>query len=619
MRHFSKLQLMKVAVVFAALSISVLTLRADTVVRCTQNGPSQTVCRIDQPVVTQRVTDYGQVNFKAGDQVTVEAGGCVQTGGSGLTWKRYVNPSGPDSNRMYWGTISIPGGTTGMVRLSDAIGKRWTVAPGVPDGEAHLKLGYEDNDYGDNGYWEHDQGTENQCLGVGNAFVIITIDHPAGVTGSCAGITGNSPLDLVWTDCDPNGFPLNPRWRYQVDNNGLVPPAPSEICPSGFGPSCTSWPLSNDSGAFCGPHRNWFAATYQAPVNWLEKSTVGTDDDYNYQMFPAHDEGVLTSPDLTINGFEVEFDSDETIDHFSSTLWGKFQRLVDDDNSAAQSQVKGRMAIVTGLLGLDCGHPSCATELHPAYVMAVNMDNSNPANDTWAVFARNWGNEGFCSDSEHYLPVTDLKLLIPWPAGATNVIIGPDTQFSVFSNSDSSDTVPTPQISFAVGQGVLIDFSLPTPSAQMGMEGELHLEWTFSSSAARIGRVTRVPLTATVRGNVNRREAAKPENTLGGLIEKMSPDQQQKLRARLRGLMHPGPAVKRQKLNIAAAVRMAALPKPPHLPRPLVPQTVRDERLVQKSEATRQALCEAYKNHVPGYPRLCTPNRILRAPGVLSH
>ncbi len=38
-----------------------------------------------------------------------------------------------------------------------------------------LKLGYNDDDYTDNGYYKKDNGTEDQCKGQPNAFVVITI------------------------------------------------------------------------------------------------------------------------------------------------------------------------------------------------------------------------------------------------------------------------------------------------------------------------------------------------------------------------------------------------------------------------------------------------------------
>ena len=52
-------------------------------------------------------------------------------------------------------------------------------SPGFSHGECQLTeffLGYEDDGYGDNGYYSHDNGTGNQCLDVGDAWV--TLIHP---------------------------------------------------------------------------------------------------------------------------------------------------------------------------------------------------------------------------------------------------------------------------------------------------------------------------------------------------------------------------------------------------------------------------------------------------------
>ena len=180
------------------------------------------------------------VTFSPGDRVLVTAGGCVQTGGYGPTWKRYVRPTGPDADHSYFGTIDIPGGTNGVVRLSAVVGQTLPVAAA-----GSLRLGYVDDKYHDNGYDSHDDGTDNQCANSVNAFVSLTIDHASAQTATCGGNTGAKLLDLVWTDCDPNGFPLNPRWRSQINDNGLVPSAPARLCPAGI-QSCTSWPLSYD-------------------------------------------------------------------------------------------------------------------------------------------------------------------------------------------------------------------------------------------------------------------------------------------------------------------------------------------------------------------------------------
>lgn len=130
--------------------------------------------RIDEPEVKQAQTTYPSVLFQGGDRFTIDAGGCVQTGGVGLTWKRYVDPQGPNSDHLYHGLIQIPLATQGIQRIQDVIG-RVLQLPTDTAGMVQLTLGYEDDDYGDNGYWSHDDGTGNQCKGVEPAWVVVTI------------------------------------------------------------------------------------------------------------------------------------------------------------------------------------------------------------------------------------------------------------------------------------------------------------------------------------------------------------------------------------------------------------------------------------------------------------
>src|ERR1700687_4451976 len=56
---------------------------------------------IKRPNVKQNMTEYPSITFRVGDLVTIKAGGCVQTGGFGDTWKLYVNPQGPNSDHLY--------------------------------------------------------------------------------------------------------------------------------------------------------------------------------------------------------------------------------------------------------------------------------------------------------------------------------------------------------------------------------------------------------------------------------------------------------------------------------------------------------------------------------------
>jgi hypothetical protein len=125
-------------------------------------------CTITEPVVTQHEFTY-PFAFLPGDRVTVAAGGCVQTGGHGQTWKRYVDPAA--DNDLYHGLITIPNTTGTLQRLVDVVGRQYVV--GGRGGS--LTLGYDDDGYGDNGYYAHDNGTGGQCTNSVNAFVTITI------------------------------------------------------------------------------------------------------------------------------------------------------------------------------------------------------------------------------------------------------------------------------------------------------------------------------------------------------------------------------------------------------------------------------------------------------------
>jgi hypothetical protein len=391
-------------------------------------------CRIDEPTVTRRLSTYPQITFSPGDHVTVQAGGCVQTGGTGKTWKRYVNPSGPNSDRLYHGLIQIPGLHSDLVHIAGVVTQSVDIPATLNPQGAVLRLGYEDDNYSDNGYWGHDVGTENQCRGVGNAFVVLTIAH-----GAIGGTPRAAPFDLVFTATDANGFPLNPVWAWQRDHPGSLPDADSQCfaLPGIFSNNqCTTQSPSIDdpsgwNGFWCGEgaqhsihgHVNWMPATWQGSVFWDGHSSPGTDDDYNINLIPPAGEGLTVSSEGHIHS---EFDSDETIDHFHTPWWNSFHAAVDRDDASERAMIDGRFAIVIGLAGLDCEH-GCATELHPVYALAIHV-NDNPLDDTWAIFVRNWGNEGYCSQYQHPLDTNRIAFLIP-RASATAVRVGAASTF----------------------------------------------------------------------------------------------------------------------------------------------------------------------------------------------
>lgn len=434
---------------------------------------------------------------------------------------------------------------------------------------------------------------------------------PHAVSAACSGSSGTSPLDLVWTNCDQNGFPVNPEWKYQANNDALVTPSPTSLCPAAssnhiFPASCVAWPVTYDSGDLCGPHVNYFAVTYQGPVYWLDKSAWGTDSDYNFNIIPPGGAGVTG---LTNNAILIEFDSEETINYFQSKLWTDFHHMVDNDNSAAQAYIHGQTAVVTSLFGLDCGHASCGSEEHPAYAMAVNMDDSNLSNDQWGVFARNWGDEGFCGSQEHTLPSGDLKLVIPWLSGATGVAVLPTTHFNLFQNSPSAGLFTDPQITVAKGEGILIDFALPDPSLETGWEGEIHLQWTVPPAVLSVlnARTAARRITTLARSAEEEEdEKEEPESRIAALLTSLPAEQQEALRSQFTASSAAAsPAAARPSKPLRPVLTVAKLPDPPRLASPVVPKTVTNPRLAQRDNAMRQALCQAYKNKVPGYPSVC--------------
>ena len=145
-------------------------------VSCVTNGSGTDICDIFFPDVLHPSVVYPGLQFVPGDQVMVNASGCVQTGGSGRSWKRYVDPIGNKSDAFYHGLIQIPGAHASLARIQNVTGPVTATQAGP------LILGYEDDAYGDNGYWSHDDGNDDQCddqnmTNQGRAFLRLTITH----------------------------------------------------------------------------------------------------------------------------------------------------------------------------------------------------------------------------------------------------------------------------------------------------------------------------------------------------------------------------------------------------------------------------------------------------------
>jgi len=569
--------------------------------------------------VTQPKTEYRTIAFRPGDNVQVQAGGCVQTGGSGKTWKLYVDPQGPNSDRLYHGLILLPGITGGsLVRIQGVVGKSQQVPANIDPSTAFLVLGYEDDNYGDNGYGGHDDGTGDQCKNVGAAWVTVRIDHGGGTVTTAA-----APFDLVWQAVDANDMPLNPRWGGETGKG--VHPDPRIVCagfpyldPSdsskgvGLGsPPCTTQsPSVNPPDGFnailcrdkaqsghLDGHLNWLAATYAGTLTWMDHKdwTQGDDDDYNFSLTPDSQTGLTAvstagNPAGTIG---LEFDSDETVDNIDRGWWDQFHKAVDanggNPGGAPGGMVDNHRAIVIGLMGLDSEHGGYS-ELHPVYGMAILLSDS-PAESTWALLARNWGDEGFCSQDGMSLPTTTLSFFLP-KAGATNV--NADTS-ELYANNNNGVAVT------AQPGGALVTFDLGPSETGTLAHGQIHLSWTVPAGRgpatnAVLTERARTPAAATIE-----RETDGPEEAVRSLVTGLPAAKQTQVLSQLKKTQE---VMNSQAVKRVASVAVTRMAKPP------VPRRVADPRKTALDRQRAQALCQAYNGQVPGVPAaVCAANR----------
>lgn len=320
---------------------------------------------------------------------------------------------------------------------------------------------------------------------------------------------GPPPLDVIWKDTDENGLPLNPFWReFQeqgpCENNACAEQAcpyhPSPLqsdsqcipfthkctgeTPNDYG-RCSSQAPTYDRSAICGWHANWFPATVDGTIaqgGGKNPPQPRGDDDFHVDLVPRNRAANFARTSIT-----AEFDSDETTDQFLSNWWNGFD---DDEHVAA---LKERDARMIGLFGIDTEHGPHA-ELHPVYVFMVRAGSGKVLGgggailDTWGIFVRNWGNEGECGGSQHYLDEQEFTLRFSAPKGAevaTSVKEAIQTNFdagtmngdwSIFKISGFS-----PIQHDADGTFVEKTFSIGPPDQQTFIDGSLSIQWMCGS------------------------------------------------------------------------------------------------------------------------------------------
>lgn len=491
------------------------------------------VYRIDRPSVAQPRTQYPQIQFHPGDTVMINAGGCVQTGGSGRTWKHYVYPLGDNAGSLYSGTIYIPGvipqagGPSGYPRLAAWVNKSLSVPsrlpPTLPQPQLFLNLGYEDDNYGDNGYWGHDDGNPPQCVNTGPAWIEIQVVHrvvaagggPSPVPPPVSGQdqqSGQKPFDVVWdvNNLDGNGLPLNPIWAYQIAHSGGAPDFRA-ICGSAFSGGdkinigtlaaiCTTQDPTTDlshsvfdSVGYCPGeplkgHINWTLATHTGTIYWsgFSGEVALEDDDFNFNLITANKAGLT---DLNKGALGLEFNADETINNFNAPFWVSFRNQVENlganitgGSGSAGQLVSGKLAVVTGLFGIDGVHGGYS-ESHPVFAMAIRINEqavTGGVDETWVFFLRNSGNEGGCSHLAHdWLPPAGWYYLsLPWPEHATGVTVSSaESQIWAYQTGVTPPTIETQP----GWPWTYVGFQLPDPGVGAGVDGQITLHYAQNS------------------------------------------------------------------------------------------------------------------------------------------
>ena len=512
-----------------------------------KDGNVTKIWRIDDPWVMGPEMQY-PIFFQEGDIVTVSAGGCAQTGGHGSTWKSYTYPQGDDAPTLYSGTIWIPGLIDNQ-RIAGTMNREWHVQPGLQPPvlkNLFLRLGYQDDNYSDNGYWGHDNGNNNQCLNVTSAWVEIKVVRSlkAPDTDQHTWSPASKPFDMVWDTEDTQGLPLNPRWLIQ----GEKEPHPQSVpdfanqCASAFtngntvnydvlANKCTSqmpyidldtspfvgWsmPFSGGPGyctddGFLHGHLNWAIATVTGTLFFDSWTTgIGQDDDYNLYVVGQDKSLVTTGEDG--NAIDLEFNSDESIHQFQTPWWASLDSKIEGlagqnghvtvpANTPLGELIVGKPAVAIGLIGIDGVHGHGHAESHPVFALAIQSASSSGTDsfdETWEFFVRNFGNEGNCSELIHYWEGLEGKYYVqlPNPSNWADVasVSAPASEAWLWQGSSEQGS-PKGDANVVVAkdsQAVYLEAALPAAvesgsnQGGWGINGEVTIHYTLKPNHAK--------------------------------------------------------------------------------------------------------------------------------------
>ena len=378
---------------------------------------------------------------------------------------------------------------------------------------------------------------------------------PAPSYGAATG----KDFDLTWSKPGANGSPDDPEWAPQAQTPASLPPVKDSPCATSnkppYNPQCTdqSGKLVQDTGTglvglactlFGDPsaingHMNWTVASVHGSLDFLN---FAEDWDYNLLLLPDGDAGLTGNNNLLGDGpqkyMEVEFDSRELEDRFQTQWWKDFARLaregawagdftgVDQHLHSGEGYPYGS---IYGLFGLDCEH-GCRSESHPAFAVAIQVQESKDKN-VWAIFARNSGDEGFCSHLDHRLDLggQPMRVLLPYKSDHAPTAIAIQEAASSQENSQSDASPWCPRFTFSPGEGEVIEIPLPAPDAR-GLT-EVVVQFTWPEGAApmpskKLDRKMAAQMMAEARstGTPGKTRQASAEERLDQLYRLVSPE-----------------------------------------------------------------------------------------------
>jgi len=217
----------------------------------------------------------------------------------------------------------------------------------------------------------------------------------------------------------------------------------------------------------------------------------------------------------------------------------------------------------------------------------LNKDSDFNANDdAWSFFARNWGNEGFCSQNQHYIDIDTLSFSLSGPPGAAVSLT------SAVFKANRSDV----STAFSAEPGAaLMSFQLGAAENGGMIEGTIHLKWTggtppASTLISKFGQLH--PLLAETT------KIQPPEERAAALYARVPAAKKAALDAALK---KPAP----QKFTVNVTPKLVATPQMAltvaRLARPTV-RSVPDPKKAAKDKQRAKAVCTAFSNAIPGAP-----------------